>query len=489
MHNYVDHSWFKTILKIDIKKILALSLIFFSYQSYAAENPYTTAAATQNRADYAKAMDNAQNRASGYPSTKAMVERSISAASNNGSVTQTGSASATVPDGSKVTGGGSVTKPINAAAVAKATVGRLEKAKALGKATLPGFLGSAAVSALIAGVGWIMDEGGKVTKQPDEDPSYKYCYKTFATCKLTLQAACEATFPNKFAITSGSHPSGIGAFICNYYNTQADADADKNKVGLTVWYSANPSYSSSAPAPVPLSVSNSDLEKAIENHITNNTTNNNITNNIVNNAYSYDSSNGSTSSDATNSLATDAANDIVNEIPKAVNTGSSSTSSGTGATSKTVTATINSDTSANTTSDNTSTTTNPDGSTTTTTGTGTAQMQLRAFCTWASVMCDWYEDWTAFTKDETDTDTEEEVPEIKEIDIGALDTTTFRGTAGCPQPIQVPVNLGSGGNVEISYEPICQFASQWSFVAPLIGFLSGAMIIVGVGRKGEDGEL
>jgi hypothetical protein len=32
-------------------------------------------------------------------------------------------------------------------------------------------------------------------------------------------------------------------------------------------------------------------------------------------------------------------------------------------------------------------------------------------------------------------------------------------------------------------------AEKWSFVAPLIGFLSGAMILIGVGRKGEDGEI
>ena len=79
--------------------------------------------------------------------------------------------------------------------------------------------------------------------------------------------------------------------------------------------------------------------------------------------------------------------------------------------------------------------------------------------------------------------------EIKEIDIDALDTSTFTGTAGCPSPIVVPISFGDGGETEISYEPICQLAEKWSFVAPMIGFLSGAMIIVGVGRKGEDGEI
>lgn len=86
-------------------------------------------------------------------------------------------------------------------------------------------------------------------------------------------------------------------------------------------------------------------------------------------------------------------------------------------------------------------------------------------------------------------DTDNEPPEIKEIDIEALDTSTFTGVAGCPAPIVVPITFGDGGETEISYEPICQLAEKWSFVAPLIGFLSGAMIIVGVGRKGEDGEI
>lgn len=114
----------------------------------------------------------------------------------------------------------------------------------------------------------------------------------------------------------------------------------------------------------------------------------------------------------------------------------------------------------------------------------TGGLALPSFCSWAVSVCE-YINWV---KDNPDN--ENEAPEIpKEIDIGALDTGTFKATAGCPAPIQVPVSFGKGGNVEISYEPICQMAEKWSFVAPLIGFISGAMILVGVGRKGEDGEI
>lgn len=117
-------------------------------------------------------------------------------------------------------------------------------------------------------------------------------------------------------------------------------------------------------------------------------------------------------------------------------------------------------------------------------GNPTGSFSLPDFCSWATPVCDFIK----WVKDNPDN--EEEAPDTpQEIDIGSLDTSTFQATAGCPAPIQVPVNFGSGGNIEISYEPICQFAEKWSFVAPLIGFLSGAMILVGVGRKGEDGEI
>lgn len=143
------------------------------------------------------------------------------------------------------------------------------------------------------------------------------------------------------------------------------------------------------------------------------------------------------------------------------------------------------------------------------------------FCNWAPTICeaaqtvisfpqtltDWWETakskaeewalsiseaWTAakeWAKNDENEDTDNDPPEIQEIDIGALDTSTFKGVAGCPAPIQVPITFGTGGETQISYEPICQLADKWSFVAPLIGFLSGAMILVGVGRKGEDGEI
>jgi hypothetical protein len=127
---------------------------------------------------------------------------------------------------------------------------------------------------------------------------------------------------------------------------------------------------------------------------------------------------------------------------------------------------------------------------------GSISLDFPVFCSWAPSMCVLADkvqqaitDATDWAKNDEHQDTDNEPPEIKEIDIDALDTSTFTGTPGCPSPIVVPITFGDGGETEISYEPICQLAEKWSFVAPLIGFLSGAMIIVGVGRKGEDGEI
>ncbi|WP_347473211.1 virulence factor TspB C-terminal domain-related protein [Acinetobacter thermotolerans] len=109
--------------------------------------------------------------------------------------------------------------------------------------------------------------------------------------------------------------------------------------------------------------------------------------------------------------------------------------------------------------------------------------QLPRFCDWAPIVCDWI-DWTQKDDELPDPDEPDEIiPDIAE-----LDTSVFRHVPGCPDPIVVP---GSGlfESFTISYDPICHFASKWSFVAPLIGFLSGAMIIIGVGRKGEDSDV
>ena len=165
------------------------------------------------------------------------------------------------------------------------------------------------------------------------------------------------------------------------------------------------------------------------------------------------------------------------------------------------------------------TTPNTDPTTGEPTGGQSISLQFPIFCEWAHTMCKWYDDWKASDKAYKDhmtkteehqtqekgfwqsvkdwfdwttqnDDLENDQPEpINELPMPQLNTGTFKATAGCPAPIPINITIGTQATASISYEPICQFASKWSFVAPLIGFLSGAMILVGVGRKGEDSEI
>jgi hypothetical protein len=141
-----------------------------------------------------------------------------------------------------------------------------------------------------------------------------------------------------------------------------------------------------------------------------------------------------------------------------------------------------------------------------------SEFKLPPFCSFAPTMCEWYakykEDsknndahrvkeitfWTKVTdffdwSKENDSLENEEPEQPQEMELPQFQADAFQATPGCPPDIPIHVSIGTGGNATISYEPICQFAEKWSFVAPLIGFLSGAMILIGVGRKGEDGEI
>ncbi|RZG66212.1 hypothetical protein EXU29_18590 [Acinetobacter wuhouensis] len=371
-------------------------------QNYANREP--------QRKEYAQSMQR----------THDMLDRSIAAANDGKNVTQSGSSSGSLSDGSKATGGGKVTKPINPSGVAKAIVNRLEKAKSLGKASLPAFLGGAALQALIDGVGWVMDEGGKVYKNseshpvlnPDKtQPNIYEClnngspsgikgYSPEQACGNFLKSVIEnqTSLPRWTFVPTG--PVSCNKQGCYMPYRYTDLTVTPNKIddgNQAAGYktTSNPDYDPNAQPKEKVLVSNPELEQAINNYITNNTTNN-ITNNIVNNSYSYDSSNGASSADPSNALAVDAANDI----RSAVNNASTSSSpnpvgsqrgyykitDGT----KTIEGYVDASSTTATGSSDTTTTTNPDGSTSTT---GNSSFQLPAFCDWASIVCDWYKDW------------------------------------------------------------------------------------------------
>lgn len=360
-------------------KYLLLFLMLISSSVFAVTPNQNYANREPQRKEYAQSMQR----------THDMLDRSIAAASNGNTVTQTGSASATATDGSKISGGGSVTKPINPSGVGKAIVSRLEKAKALGKASLPAFLGSAALQALLDAIGWVMDPDNNTIKMPNpETGQYKYGINDIElgstpdiACSISSQRT-QSQWIGKLRLDSSR--GEFGYCVSDAYQTGFMINRYRNSDYKPDDYKA---------------VSNPELEQAITNYVTNNTTNN-ITNNIVNNAYSYDSSNGASSADPSNALAVDAANDI----RSAVNNASTSSSPNPAGSqrgyykitdgTKTIEGYVDagSTTGSGSSNNDSTTVTNPDGSTTTT-GTTNIELNLPAFCDWASIVCDWYKDW------------------------------------------------------------------------------------------------
>ena len=409
-----------------------------------------------------------------------------------------------------------------------------KNAKNLLKGGAYGAGAAAAMGVILDGVGWVIDEGGKVTRTPDTpvnaDSSLNKCWMGSGGqgCYSTPEFAAQYT-------------SCVGQKATVYYNSGTMAYATCANGDLANVFSRdNPNYNPSSPPPQNVPVPDGEMEDAFYNWFKNNPQS--ITDPVTTYIYSPKDSQGnalpksppgSDPSFGPNEITDEMMNNYMEHrnanlqnpyttsIQDSTQTDTTSNPEGTktntktnpdGSKTETKTDTkVNPDTGEITTTV-TETTTMPDGSTSTKTETSTQTKpkpettDLPAFCEYAATLCTWINrdtehkadekslwekitDWFDWTKENEELPDDNETPEIKELEIDDLDTGTFKATAGCPAPMQVPVDFGKGGNVEISYEPLCQFAEKWSFVAPLIGFLSGAMIIVGVGRKGEDGEI
>ena len=109
-------------------------------------------------------------------------------------------------------------------------------------------LGAAAVigamDLLLDGVDYVLDPANNSISYRVENPNNTAsCYKTSESiCLASLQASCQARFPNYYDITSGNHPTASGAFICYYYTQTIQQNPSRQKQGLTVWYVSNPKY-------------------------------------------------------------------------------------------------------------------------------------------------------------------------------------------------------------------------------------------------------
>lgn len=441
MHNHVGHRWIKTFLRKIISILLVYSLFFTN---------------TANASTLAGG--------SGW--------RVASTVANGIGVTVNGAKDIIVNGASKTVSGVANVTPT------ASQVGKF-MGKNLGAAAVVG-----AVDLLLDGVDWVIDEGGKVTKKPTDDGSIQDYHQTYYRCinssgessslfkSCQLGASTDQIFKDQKTITCDPPINNQGS--CTVQRTlKSNDEVSTFEAPYTIL--DNPNYNPAAPLPENVPVNDKEgkpltlvslgqmvIDQAQEEVRTGNP--------AVPIATPVTQA---AASAVVGEAATDEtqARPITAELDKSVAIPTDETAVGEIAPP----------------------TTNPETGQPNPTP---LSLEFPVFCSWAPSMCVLADkaqqaiaDAREWVKNDENQDTDNEPPEIKEIDIEALDTSTFTGVAGCPAPIVVPISFGDGGETEISYEPICQLAEKWSFVAPLIGFLSGAMIIVGVGRKGEDGEI
>lgn len=362
-------------------------------------------------------------------SVKATAEQSSSKYTDT--VTRAGSKVGVTIDALKV--------PASKTDIAKAYLARHKGAiKNLAKGGAYTFVGSAALGALIKGIGWVMDEGGKIT-MPDSNGVQ--CNSTGSDCPFsknlyfpaisnnrysTQSAACQDPAFSRYLISNGGNytlgtpyiSTTSGNYICGY------TYAGKVDTFFYVKTITNQNYSQTAQQPSS-TVSDTQFQQAIQDQLTN-APNSDLSNQLATDAYTLQDISGKAidslaKADTTTGI-NDAAKTIVDAAKSAIandaNPQNAKLTSGSSGKAETETETKNED----------GTTGEPSKSST--------NFELPAFCDWASAVCEWF-DWTKETPDDT---TETDQPEIDDQGIFTRKfDTVFSLSKDCPADI--PFNL------------------------------------------------
>ena len=400
------------------------------------------------------------------------------------------------PDtGKKIRIEANVTQAANKAKVASTLTDRLKKAadyaKKTGKASIPAFVGGAAVQALVDGVGWVMDEGGKVTKKPNPNDScgdsncqsaptlYNCNYTNYISCTKSFSspAAAVNAFLKEFGETASVTTCNTATRVCNLSSSTPFG----NKIPFTS--SSNPKYNPSSPQPQGVEVTQEELTEALKTALeSNNPALAAAIGQAIKDAYTPEGKLASIGDEEANGLAVNASDTARDAVNKAANNkGTEPTSSGKPGYykitdgEKTVEGYVYpSDTSASTKTDTkTETKTDPATGNQTTTGTSTGSFELPAFCDWAGIVCDWI-NWT---KEEPD-QPEEPKPVFEEINVPYTPFSIAKFNAQCPPDENLSLTLMEQ---EMSFvfpmKPFCDFFSGIKpFVIALASFWAVKLI-------------
>lgn len=401
-------------------------------------------------------------------------------------------------DGSKVKIGASVTKQVDTAKVASTLVDRLKNAKdyakKVGKASIPAFVGTAAIHALMEGIDWVMDEGGKVTKKPvnpnpktentegkytsdyqyytqENDGTYTYAYTAENACKIhfSYHNAWQNVFTYRFDRMASSSK-------CEYTLKWNNNSGSDTKGTETPSRKANPHKGTTEPERV--EVTPKEIEDAIKKALeSNNPALATAIAEAMKSAYTQDNSEGQPKT--TNPLVADAQNDMQRAVDGALDTPTS-----TGGTAerpsgyykitdgdKTIEGYVTpSDTTGQTNTDTESNTvTDPITGNQTTTGTSTGSIQFPAFCDWAGIVCD----WIGWTKQEPE-EPKDDQPVLTEVQIPYAPFSIASFNAQCPVDMNLSLDLmGQNQNFVLPMSPFCDFFSSIKpFVIALASFFA-----------------
>jgi hypothetical protein len=395
--------------------------------------------------------------------------------------------SGVVESGAKAEVVAKVTQPADTGKAAKTLADRLGKAKDYakhaGKASIPAFLGGAAVQALVDGVGWVMDDGGKITKKEDTTSSDGLATK-FDEYGVFLDGKYYQSGKAAFVVWANSVKKNHtyvsetlqgGSYVKVIYR---DA-SDYNYVRDTAFQRLkNPLYDPNA-QPANVEASQSELQAALKNALeSNNPALAAAIAEALKAAYSYDSSEGQDNS--TNTVVIGTANDMNEAVDRAFDNPTSNATSDKPSGyykitdgEKTIEGYVTTpDTSVKTdTETKTTTTTDPVTGNQTTTGTSTGSL-LPAFCTWASIVCDWI-NWTKEEPQEP-----ELKPVFEEINVPYTPFSIAKFNAQCPPDENLSLNLmGQEMSFVFPMKPFCDFFSGIKpFVIALASFWAVKLI-------------
>jgi len=398
--------------------------------------------------------------------------------------------------------------------------------------------GAVAVGAAIAmdqildGVGWVIDEGGKVTKKPDSDVAtphnQHYYYNGNDGVKYAnANSACRA-FSN---IYGGYTPTLASQERCNLLRPNGEVFT-----WFDIWKAPNPSYNPSAPPPQNVPVPDAEMEDAFYNWFKNNT--HSITDPVTTYIYSpKDSQGNALPKSSPGSDPSFGSNEITDEMmdnymehrdanlqnpyttsiqdstqtdttqnPDGSKTTTTTNPDGSKTTTRTDTKT-DPDTGEVTTTV-TETTTLPDGSTSTKTETSTQTKpkpettELPAFCEYAATLCTWMNrdtehkadekslwekitEWFDWTKEEPDHKDEDTEVDVSEMEIPDVKTNLFNASGQCPPDFSYPFPLPTGGtyNITYSYLGVCEWFGKLYYINVTCGWIAAYMIVVGRGEK------